>query len=51
LRRELERIRRLRNAVVHGVETPEPETLRDATESLQRILERLKGLVDTSSDG
>jgi hypothetical protein len=46
-KREIDRIRRLRNSVVHGIEAPEPAMLREATETLQRILARL----DSQSNG
>lgn len=40
-RQEMDRIRRLRNELIHGVSFPHDEDIRDATESLRRINERL----------
>jgi hypothetical protein len=39
-----DQLRRLRNEVVHGRRTPEPETILSATDALQRLLERLHSL-------
>jgi ppGpp synthetase/RelA/SpoT-type nucleotidyltranferase len=40
-RREIDRIRTIRNNVVHGVADVDPETLREATATLRRILDNL----------
>ncbi len=40
---EFERIRRLRNNLVHGIEVPHPADLREAGASLQRLYNRLRG--------
>jgi ppGpp synthetase/RelA/SpoT-type nucleotidyltranferase len=39
---EFERIRRLRNHLVHGIEVPHPADLREAGASLQRLSQRLR---------
>jgi hypothetical protein len=40
-RAEVERIRRLRNNLVHGIEVPDPADLVEAANRLQAILTRL----------
>jgi hypothetical protein len=42
-RADVERIRRLRNNLVHGIEVPEPADLWEAARRLQNILARLAG--------
>jgi hypothetical protein len=39
--REFERIRRLRNGVVHGVEVADPADLHDAANRLHEIVEEI----------
>jgi len=41
IRSEVERIRRLRNNLVHGVETPDPADIREAADRLRKIIELL----------
>lgn len=44
-----ERLRRFRNQLVHGIETPEADFINSQTADLRRLVERLKQLIEAES--